>query len=58
MQTKKEMLVYIIIGAILFAGIVSFNRCANTIKKERCDNIGGVFVLNTSDANMSACILK
>ena len=53
-----EMLMYIIIGIILLAAIVYLNRFTNTIKKEKCDNISGVFVLNTSDANMSSCILK
>ena len=53
-----DILIYIIIGSMLLAVIVYTNRFTNTIKKEKCDNISGVFVLNTSDANMSTCILK
>ena len=53
-----EMLMYIIIGVVLLAGVAYLNRYVNTIKKEKCNNISGVFVLNTSDANMSTCILK
>ena len=53
-----EMLMYIIIGIVLLAGVTYLNRYVNTIKKEKCNNISGVFVLNTSDANMSTCILK
>ena len=53
-----EMLIYIIIGIMLLAVTIYLDRFTNTIKKEKCANIGGVFVLNISNANMSTCILK
>ncbi len=48
------------IGAIIFFGllIVVLNRYTNNIKKDQCIEMGGTFVLNTSDANQSTCILK
>ena len=52
------MLIYIIIGIMLLAVTIYLDRFTNTIKKEKCANIGGVFVLNISNANMSTCILK
>lgn len=53
-----EILMYI--GATIFflVLIVVLNRFTNNTKKEQCLEMGGTFVLNTSDANQSTCILK
>lgn len=47
-----------ILGIILM--LVAFgvmNACHNSYKRGKCLDMGGRFVLNTSDSNQSTCIL-
>ena len=41
----------------LLALFCFMNSCVNTMKRGECVRSGGQFILNTSDANRSACIM-
>jgi uncharacterized Tic20 family protein len=47
-----------VIGIILLLALVgALNVWHNNYKRDKCVDMGGRFVLNTSDSNQSTCIL-
>ena len=57
-ESIRNGIITIIAMIIFFYGLVELNNYGNNIKKERCENMGGTFVLNVSDFDQSTCILK
>jgi hypothetical protein len=48
-----------ILGFILLLFLLGFvNAMHNSYKREKCVDMGGRFVVNTSDSNQSTCILE
>lgn len=48
-----------IVGVIFILGLVgAINVWHNDYKRDKCLDMGGRFVLNTSDSNQSTCILE
>lgn len=45
-----------VFGLILIAGFL--NACNNQSKHDKCVDAGGKFVVNTTHANLSMCILE
>ena len=48
-----------IVGIVVLLGFVgAMNIWHNNYKRDKCLDMGGRFVLNTSDSNQSTCILE
>lgn len=48
-----------IVGVILLlVGVAMLNACNNQMKHDKCIDAGGKFVVNTTHANLSMCILE
>lgn len=48
-----------VLGIVLLLALIgAMNRVVNNWKAEDCVDMGGRFVLNTSDSNQSTCILE
>ena len=45
-----------VIGLLLIVGLL--NACNNEVKHDKCVDMGGKFVLNTTHAERSMCILE
>jgi hypothetical protein len=45
-----------VMGMIVLAGLL--NACNNQSKHDKCVDMGGKFVLNTTQASRSMCILE
>jgi hypothetical protein len=53
-----ELAMYIGAFIVLMVLTVLLNVYVNKAKQKKCHEMGGTFVLNTSDSNQSTCILK
>lgn len=45
-----------VIGLLILVGLL--NACNNQMKHDKCIDAGGKFVINTTHANLSMCILE
>ena len=48
---------YIVAGILFLTIAIGFNWWVNKVKSERCTMAGGTLMLNTSDANLTTCIM-
>lgn len=51
----REIVVYVIAIIALLGFVVIVNNYTNNIKKESCNKLGGEFIYNSTDANLSMC---
>lgn len=58
MNTIINYAVGIICIILMLLATVYLNRWDNNIKQTKCNNLGGAYIINTSDSNKSLCVLK
>ncbi len=56
-ETEMKLTVQVIGIILLLALLGALNFWHNNYKRDKCLDMGGRFVLNTSDSNQSTCIL-